>query len=718
MKPKNISHSTDEAALVSQSLAGDRDAFAAIVGRHQSLICSLAYGATGSLSQSEDLAQETFVTAWKQLASLRDHSKLRPWLCRIARNLISDKLRLESREPSHAAERVDCLMDLPSPESHPLQQVIGKEEEAILWRAVDRVPEIYRVPLVLFYREHQSIAEVAEAMDLNEQTVKQRLSRARKLLHKEVIGFVQGALKQTRPGPGFTAGVLAALPAVLPPASEAIVAASGTVTASKALLKGQRKTTAASGTAALLSGWRDLLPSFAPEILAGFVGALLITGVFLLISSSSRSPSGTDEEKSLAALRTERSERFSLDHGSFAKGISAFRPAASDNVRLRMMILDAATGEGVGGAKIRAAYFYAGGRGERHDIISDENGLALIPEAFEPGKRGMNIFVVASEYVPKAVGFHKGHPDEYTMKLDRALTIGGVVVDEFAAPVPGVAIRVQPSDRHESDAENIDFQTIDVRTDADGRWICPHIPKHYNTARMIVLHDDYPVTLPDVPVNAPDSMNLILVLERGFAVSGIVTDEAGQPIPGAIVRELEPSSYRRHSATSGPDGRFVFHGVGRYASYSTRPPEWNAQGARVYRGLAAFGEASVELAVEANGFAPQVRKLELMQRENTADFALSPGNIFMGRVLDGSGNPIPGAAVRTDTKNGIRKFHWFTLTDAEGRFQWDSAPAEPVLFWFEAEGYHWERDVALVPGQSTYEIRLRRQEYPHGVRDD
>ncbi len=57
----------NDSALVDASLSGDRDAFGQIVSRHQSLICSLAYSATGSFTQSEDLAQDTFVTAWKQL---------------------------------------------------------------------------------------------------------------------------------------------------------------------------------------------------------------------------------------------------------------------------------------------------------------------------------------------------------------------------------------------------------------------------------------------------------------------------------------------------------------------------------------------------------------------------------------------------------------------------------------------------------------------------
>src|SRR5213080_1894620 len=96
-----------DSKLVTESLAGNRDAFGWIVSRYQSLICSLAYSATGSLTQSEDLAQETFVTAWKELSKLREKEKLRTWLCGIARNVINSTLRRHGREPSHAAESLE-----------------------------------------------------------------------------------------------------------------------------------------------------------------------------------------------------------------------------------------------------------------------------------------------------------------------------------------------------------------------------------------------------------------------------------------------------------------------------------------------------------------------------------------------------------------------------------------------------------------------------------
>ncbi len=213
----------NDVELVGASLAGNRDAFGQIVSRYQSLVCSLAFSATGSLSQSEDLAQETFVTAWKQLAGLREPEKLRAWLCGIARNLINNSLRKQGREPSHRAESLEEISESRSPEPLPAEQAISNEELAILWRSLERIPEIYREPLVLFYREHQSIEAVAQSLELTEDAVKQRLSRGRKLLHEEVLAFVEGALQKTNPGKVFTLGVLAALPMAATSAKAAAV---------------------------------------------------------------------------------------------------------------------------------------------------------------------------------------------------------------------------------------------------------------------------------------------------------------------------------------------------------------------------------------------------------------------------------------------------------------------------------------------------------------
>lgn len=243
----DVARPRTDAELVRLSLAHDRGAFSEIVARHQSLVCALAYSATGSLSRSEDLAQETFVAAWRQLPSLREPERLRAWLCGIARNLIRNAQRRAGRDPAHVGEPIETAPELATAEPSPPEQAISHEEETIMWRALARIPGVYREPLVLYYREHQSVARVAAALDLSEDAVKQRLSRGRVLLQEQVQTFVEGALRRSNPGATFTAGVIAALPAL---------GAAGGAVASVAVGKGSAtaKTVAATAGSLTISG--------------------------------------------------------------------------------------------------------------------------------------------------------------------------------------------------------------------------------------------------------------------------------------------------------------------------------------------------------------------------------------------------------------------------------------------------------------------------------
>ena len=247
----------NDSELVAQSLAGSREAFSQIVGRYQSLVCSLAYSATGDLGRSEDLAQETFLTAWKQLGGLSEPGKLRAWLCGIARNLTNNALRRQGREPTHEAETLDVAGESPALEPLPSDQAVSREEAAILWRSLERIPETYREPLILFYREHQSIENVAIALDLTEDAVRQRLSRGRKLLEDHLAILVEGTLARSSPGTAFTLQVMSALP---------VLATSAGISAASSLSK---------GGVAVKAGWLALFGvAFGPVagVLSGYLG--------------------------------------------------------------------------------------------------------------------------------------------------------------------------------------------------------------------------------------------------------------------------------------------------------------------------------------------------------------------------------------------------------------------------------------------------------------
>lgn len=215
--------SVSDADLVALCVQGHRGAFRTLVERYQSLICALTYAGCGDVHRSEDLAQETFLQAWKNLGSLNDPTLLRSWLCAIARNLVSSARRKDGRGPAMSAQPDDDALDGPAPT--PAEDAIRHEEQTLLWESLERLPEEYREPLVLYYRQEKSIPAVAAALDISEQATRQRLSRGRSMLAARMERLVGRGLRMSGPTKAFTIAVLAAIPGLAASASAATLGA-------------------------------------------------------------------------------------------------------------------------------------------------------------------------------------------------------------------------------------------------------------------------------------------------------------------------------------------------------------------------------------------------------------------------------------------------------------------------------------------------------------
>lgn len=234
-KKRNRIIDSSDAGLVMASLGGDRDAFCKIVARYQNLLCSLAYSAVGDLKHSEDIAQEAFIEAWKKLDTLNDPEKLKSWLCGILRFKASHFRRKEATQPVKGADELDELDEHASGHSQQMKvedAAISAQEQALLWQALEKMPDTYREPLILFYREHRSVEYVASQLDLSVDTVKQRLSRGRKLLQKAMVIFVEDTLAKSTQGAVFTLAVMAAIGGISPPVKAAALGAGAMKTGS------------------------------------------------------------------------------------------------------------------------------------------------------------------------------------------------------------------------------------------------------------------------------------------------------------------------------------------------------------------------------------------------------------------------------------------------------------------------------------------------------
>jgi len=254
------SEQTPDANLVLAVRRGDKRAFVEIVARHQAMVCGIAFGILGDLAASEDAAQEAFLTAWRKVHDLREPEKLRSWLGQIARNAALGHLR-RTRGHENLEEALSLADHAPAPD-----EVAATEEEAALVRdALARLPESYRVPLVLFYRDGQSVRGVAEALSLSEDAVKQRLARGREMLREQMCGVVESVLTRTAPTAVFTMTIAAAIGALATPAA----IASGVFAGASAA--------ATTGSSSALSQWLTAMSTTKASIItAALVAAVCI----------------------------------------------------------------------------------------------------------------------------------------------------------------------------------------------------------------------------------------------------------------------------------------------------------------------------------------------------------------------------------------------------------------------------------------------------------
>jgi RNA polymerase sigma-70 factor (ECF subfamily) len=168
-------------ALVVQTRQGDSAAFEALIRLHQRMIFSLAYRMTGSAADAEDLTQETFIRAYRQIGSYRAASKFSTWLYRIAVNAC---LNWRARETLRAEVQSGWVETHGAPqlgaETAPDRNDTGRCVHAALLK----LPAKQRAAIMLTAYDGLNHAEAAEVLGCSETTVSWRIFVARKKLHR------------------------------------------------------------------------------------------------------------------------------------------------------------------------------------------------------------------------------------------------------------------------------------------------------------------------------------------------------------------------------------------------------------------------------------------------------------------------------------------------------------------------------------------------------
>lgn len=173
----------DESGLIRAALRGNLDAFNRLVLRHQDAVYSAAYRLMGDPDSAADMAQETFIAAYRRLDTYRGGS-FRAWVLRIATNACYDELRRRKRRPATHLDDLpggdsDDGPPLPSPAATPEERAQQGELNAAIQDCINALPADQRHALVLSDIEGYSYQEIADLQRVQLGTVKSRLSRAR-----------------------------------------------------------------------------------------------------------------------------------------------------------------------------------------------------------------------------------------------------------------------------------------------------------------------------------------------------------------------------------------------------------------------------------------------------------------------------------------------------------------------------------------------------------
>src|SRR5262245_58330191 len=183
---------TEDAAAVAQVLAGDREAYALLVQRHSRSIFAIAYRVTGNEQDAEEVVQETFLRAYKNLSRFEQRANFGTWLYRIAMNCALDMKEMTDKKHSHGIQ----ISEAPEPGENEVQvassdpgqdQVLfGSEVKKRIAEAMALLSKTERAAFVMRHMEGRSIEEIAGVLGIKSNAAKNCIFREAQKMRQEL----------------------------------------------------------------------------------------------------------------------------------------------------------------------------------------------------------------------------------------------------------------------------------------------------------------------------------------------------------------------------------------------------------------------------------------------------------------------------------------------------------------------------------------------------
>ncbi|HTR40654.1 MAG TPA: sigma-70 family RNA polymerase sigma factor [Pseudomonadales bacterium] len=661
---------------------GDEAAFRKLVEQYIDFVYSAAMRrVNGDSALAQDVTQTVFTDLARKAKSLRDVAMLGGWLYRYTGFVASNAVRGERRR--QIREQEAAQMNATSESSDALWQQLAP----VLDDTIEALEPSDRQAVLLRFFERRDFRAIGAAMGISDDAAQKRVSRALEKLR---------ALLTER---GVTLSVVI-LSGLL--ASKGVCAAPAELVSKIA-----RIALAGAATQAGL-GWTLLHLSRSTTFRIALGGTIAAVALWLYLGYR---PGSTNQPKNSLAPTV----ALAAPTNTLSSNQAPAMPTASTSQNndtsttsnvLLLNIVTADSGQPIPNVELDYWIWAKGKVKHKKPLITTRMGVCKVPV---PNNTTELMLVSERDgFADTLLDWKTDHgeqiPAQYTLKVNRAVPIGGTVVDPDGHPVSGAEVgfndRADIASQASPQSDDFSWPYYETATtDSQGHWQINRIGK------AAVRHLDGSAKHPDFVLaslesSAPDPTQkqlldgtYVFTLGRAVVVRGTVKDSGGNPVADAEILVGHVSMNTSRTSKSLGDGTFSIAGCN---------PE---------RTL---------LTAQAKGFAATTIKVNLANNSGPYDLVLQPGKTLKLRLVNSNGDPIPKADVWYDAfpnhqydpndpeKYAATQVDFYRKTDKNGRLEWDNCPEGDLTFEIAAAGYMRNNEVKVPADGVEHVVTLQQ----------
>ena len=671
----------------------DESAFEALLQRHVDLVHSAALRQAGPDPQAaQDIAQSVFIDLARKAPQLHGHATLTGWLYTAVRNAATAHRRTEARR----TQREQTALSMNPADSTPGPEPDWNRLRPLLDETMHALSDDDREAVLLRCFERRAYSEIGMRLGVAENAARMRVERALDRL---------GELLTRRGITSTAAGLALVLETHAVAATQPAIA--------EGIARGACGAVRPSGGPSVISMPLRLGWSWA-------VALLLIVGIgglmWLNRWTDRNNPNSTRADP--ATQTVPASGSLNLGSNSAAEGAQSGGISSTDTTNgavgsgtlnngpgLLLTFVTKDAGEPVPNVTVS----YRGAEGNHFTSVefkASAKGEAKI--SIVPGTTHLTLQCVLEGFADTRLTWDPDTgnpiPKQRTVRLERAILIGGTVLDPNGNPAPGATVLMghwnQPGPKQSDESHYLG--PVEITTDGRAQWRLQRI-----AASMLPLiegwamhpefqpsevvgHVGQPGLNRDVFEREIQDLKHVFRLRAASLLEGVVSEEGGAPIAGALVRVGPHRMAGSRETRTDSDGRF------------------RLQGGPI---------GSTVLTAEAKGFAAKTLEVTLNARNDPVRIALAQGVPLRMRMVSTNGTPVPNAVVQltttpisvdgTSNTTPQPQASWLELSDSEGRVVWDNAPAGTHAFDISVPGFMVKNGVRVPAGGQEHDIVLK-----------